>query len=93
MPRAGIENLNQRNRNRKERKRGRKTYLIVVQQLIHHPVYIRRVPDEMDDPISDRSDDNLGFGHKVDQSGSLKVVTETVKKKRKGIGRWARGDL
>lgn len=52
---------NQRDRNQKEGNQGRKTHSIIVQQPVHSPVYVPRVPDEMYNLIHDRNDDNLGF--------------------------------
>lgn len=42
----------------------RHTRSVIIQQRIYSPVYIRRVPDEMDDAVPNRDDDNLVFTQK-----------------------------
>ena len=53
-----------------------KTLSVIFQQHIHDPVYIRRVADEMDDPIPNRNDDNLVL-IEVYQPNSHKTETES----------------
>lgn len=53
-----------------------KTLSVIFQQHIHNPVYIRRVADEMDDPIPNRNDDNLVL-IEVYQPNSHKTETES----------------
>lgn len=57
-----------------------KTLSVIFQQHIHDPVYIRRVADEMDDPIPNRNDDNLVL-IEVYQPNSHKTETEWAKGK------------